>query len=376
MPLKTPSQTIERLPLGDLQFDRSNPRLVGYGIRPSTTDEEIIKVLWAEMAVDEVAMSIAASGFWPQEPLIVANEKSKWVVIEGNRRLAAVRILTDAALAKEVGTDLSSNLTKEVLKSLESLPVIKSTREESWRYLGFRHVNGPARWGSFAKAEYVRKVHLEYDVSLSEIARTIGDRHRTVQRLYRALMVLDQANSTKVYSLDDRAKKNLPFSHLYIGLDYPGFQSYLQLSSEEEETPNPVPEDRLPNLGQLLVWLFGSKKEGKPPIIKSQNPDVRRLDKVLSSAEACRAVERGSSLEDAVILADPAKERLRDALLDAKNKLQMAKGIIPEAYDGEEDILRTAGTVANLSEELYSELEQKRASKEKPKTRTRLTNEL
>jgi len=73
--------------------------------------------------------------------------------------------------------------------------------------MGFRHVNGPARWGSYAKAEYVRKVRSEYDVPLAEIARTIGDRHRTVQRLYRALMVLDQAATARVYSLNDRAKR-------------------------------------------------------------------------------------------------------------------------------------------------------------------------
>jgi hypothetical protein len=223
------SAVIEKIKLGDLNFDRANPRFVGYGIQPSTSEEEVIKALWVEMAVDEVAMSIAASGFWPQEPLIVAEEKGKWVVIEGNRRLAAVRVLTDTTLAADLGTNLGSDLSPAVRATLDELPVIKSTREKSWRYMGFRHVNGPARWGSYAKAEYVRKVRCEYGVPLAEIARTIGDRHRTVQRLYRALMVLDQAAATHVYSLEDRTKKNLPFSHLYIGLDYSGFQQFLSL---------------------------------------------------------------------------------------------------------------------------------------------------
>src|SRR5205085_1847288 len=112
---------------------------------------------------------------------------------EGNRRLAAVRVLLDTGLAADLGTNLGANLSSAVRATLDELPVIKSTREESWRYMGFRHVNGPARWGSYAKAEYVRKVRSEYKIPLGEIARTIGDRHRTVQRLYRALMVLDQA---------------------------------------------------------------------------------------------------------------------------------------------------------------------------------------
>lgn len=369
------TSVIEKIKRQDLAFDRANPRLVGYGIQPNTSDEEVIKTLWVEMAVDEVAMSIAASGFWPQEPLIVALEQGRWVVIEGNRRLAAVRVLTEPALATELGTNLGSNLSEAVLATLEELPVIKSTREDSWRYLGFRHVNGPARWGSYAKAEYIRKVRLEYDVPLADIARTIGDRHRTVQRLYRALMVLDEATAESVYSLNDRTKKNLPFSHLYIGLDYSGFQQFLNLSPEDLETDRPVPSDYLRNLGQLLVWLFGSRKDKKPPVIKSQNPDLRRLDKVLSAPEARRALERGSSLEDAVVLADPAKDRLRDALLDAKSKLQTARGIVPEAYNGEEDILRTAGTVANLASGLYDELDARRTQTQQPSTsKARLTD--
>jgi hypothetical protein len=70
---------IEFIPVEDLQFDRQNARLAGYGLTAKSPDEEVIKTLWDEMAVDEIAMSVAASGFWPQEPLIVAREKGKQV---------------------------------------------------------------------------------------------------------------------------------------------------------------------------------------------------------------------------------------------------------------------------------------------------------
>src|SRR5437762_13114029 len=119
--MATPA-VIEKIKGTDLAFDRANPRMVGYGIQPATAEEEVIKVLWVEMAVDEVAMSIAASGFWPQEPLIVAKEKGKWVVIEGNRRLAAVRVLTNPKLAAELGTKLGINLPSAVSSTLKELP--------------------------------------------------------------------------------------------------------------------------------------------------------------------------------------------------------------------------------------------------------------
>jgi len=374
MPPILESTKIEPLPVGELNFDRQNPRLLGYGIRPNTPDDEVIKTLWQEMAVDEVAMSIIASGYWPQEPLIVTEEGGKWVVIEGNRRLAAIRALLNPKIAQSVGTELGAELKPNVKATLENIPVIKSTRKDSWRYLGFRHVNGPARWSSYAKAEYIRFVHEKYKVPLEEIASQIGDRHRTVRRLYRALMVLQQASRAKVYSLDDRTKKNLPFSHLYTALDYEGFQGFLKLRSEEEETESPVPTKREPQLGQVLVWLFGNKKDGKPAVVEKQNPDVRRLDKVLRSEEARRALERGTSLYDAFVLADPAKDRLRAHLLDAKSKLQAALGVVSEGFDGEEDIVKTAGTVVTLAEKVYSELENKYQSVQTGGKKRRMTD--
>jgi len=373
--LPKPAVKIEFIPVKDLHFDRQNPRLAGYELTSKSPDEEVIKTLWDEMAVDEVAMSVAASGFWPQEPLIVAIEKGKQVVIEGNRRLAAVRALIEPEIAKLVGTSLGTALTSEVRATLDSLPIIKTSREESWKYLGFKHVNGPARWGSYAKAEYIRKVHTDFGISLPDIARQIGDRHRTVQRLYRALMVLNQAVEAKVYSMDDRTKKNLSFSHLYTGLDYDGFQEFLDLESEEDESSSPVPSDRLANLRQLLIWLFGSKRDSQPPVIRSQNPDLKNLDRILRSNEARRALLRGSSIDDAVLLSDPAKDRLRANLLDAKSYLQSARGIVSEAYEGEEDILRTAGTVAQVADDLYEELKKEYDARQSGSTRKpRLTD--
>ncbi|HTU90943.1 MAG TPA: ParB N-terminal domain-containing protein [Gemmataceae bacterium] len=166
------------------------------------------------MAVDEVAWSIAMNGYFEYEPLFVQKEDGKLVVIEGNRRLAAVKILLDKKLRGELrATDLPE-ITKERAEELSTLPVIHSTREGVWQYLGYKHVNGPAEWGSFSKAEYIARVHRDYNVPLEEIAERIGDRHLTVQRLHGGWVILEQAEQNKVLSRDDRAKNHFAFSHL------------------------------------------------------------------------------------------------------------------------------------------------------------------
>ena len=87
-----------QVPTIALGFDRHNPRLVEFEITSKTTDEELIQLLWNTMDVHELVLSIAASGFFPHEALIVAKEAGKHVVIEGNRRLAAVRVLLEPSI--------------------------------------------------------------------------------------------------------------------------------------------------------------------------------------------------------------------------------------------------------------------------------------
>ncbi|MCX6864793.1 MAG: hypothetical protein NTV46_01000 [Verrucomicrobia bacterium] len=262
---------IKSIPVKDLHFDHGNPRLAEYGIESTTPEKEILITLWDAMDVLELVQSISASGFFPHEALIVTEEGGRKIVIEGNRRLAAVKVLLNPAIAAANGWEIPKP-SKAVLDTLRNLPAIMASRKESWRYLGFKHVNGPAKWTSYAKAAYIAQVHRDFKIRLADIAGQIGDRHNTVQRLYRGLMVLEQAEREKVYDRADRFRQRLSFSHLYTALDYEGISEFLKISPKEAETVSPVPKGRIKELGELLVWLYGSKKEKKEPLVISQNP--------------------------------------------------------------------------------------------------------
>src|SRR5262249_25715219 len=155
-------------PVRDLLFDTENPRLAEYGVTKSTSEDEILAILWEAMDVKELVQSIAASGYFPHEPLIVVERGNKYIVIEGNRRLAAVKVLRSDSLAQQHGWDIP-HISKAAKDKLEYLPVIVSTRKDSWRPLGFKHVNGPAKWSSYAKATFIAEVHRDYRVKLEDI---------------------------------------------------------------------------------------------------------------------------------------------------------------------------------------------------------------
>ena len=92
----------------DLRFDRQSPRLIELGINDQYTEDEIIKILWETMDVEELVMSISTGGFFSHEPVIVISEKNEYVVIEGNRRLAAVRVLLKPELLADRGIRIPS----------------------------------------------------------------------------------------------------------------------------------------------------------------------------------------------------------------------------------------------------------------------------
>jgi hypothetical protein len=177
----------EPIPVGELNLDPKNPRLTGE-IYSVADQEKILKRLWNEFNVSEITDSIYASEqFWSHEPLIAALEDGKLIVIEGNRRLAAVQLLLSTQLQKKIGATGVPQISAKLAKSLAMLPVIKKPRNAVWDFIGFKHVNGPQEWDSIAKAEYVARVHEDYDVPLPEIAQAIGDRNATVVRLYHGL---------------------------------------------------------------------------------------------------------------------------------------------------------------------------------------------
>jgi hypothetical protein len=362
---------VEHVLVDQLLLDDKNPRLAYAG--DTHSQEDLIRVLWTEMAVDEVAFSIAANGFFVEEPLLVipsSQFKNKYVIIEGNRRFAAVLLLRDNKLrAKIKATDLPI-INQARHHSLDKLPVsIYPDRESLWTYCGFRHINGTKPWDAFSKAKYVASVHEEYKVPLDEIAEKIGDRHATVTRLYRGYKILQQAESKAGFDIEDRARNRFYFSHLYTAADQVEFQRFLGIAPNDSLKSNPVPKSKLAELGELMTWLYGKKSEKVEPVVRTQNPDLNILRAVISKPASLSALRSGYSLDRSHEISIGDKRRFRDALTAAKEELQQANATAPTGYDGEEDLFEIIKDILLYAEKIKTEMEQKKTdiAKEKGK---------
>jgi hypothetical protein len=325
-----------------LRFDLKNPRYSSDPLPGRSSEAQIISELIASADIAELVQSIAANGYIDIEPMVVMPNDNVFTVLEGNRRLAAIRLLSNPELARECGF-ITPAITDEVARSLKELTVYAvDKREEARDFIGFKHINGPHRWDALAKARFAAdwfKSERGQGATLQDIARRLGDRHDTVKRLVNGIFVLDQAHKERLFDISDRSPgRAFAFSHLYTALTRPGFQDFLGLPADwrrEDPKPNPVPKENLENLQKVLVWLYGSKTDSIQPVVTSQNPHIKMLDEILQKPIARKTMLARNRLQEAYTLVYTPSVQFETALLNANQNAEDALSKI-SGYDGDD----------------------------------------
>ncbi len=361
-----PLRKVAAVPVDWLVLDRETPRLVG---RDGAGDDvSIVAQLYRGESLDELLESIATNGYLDIEPLIVLEKDGRLVVLEGNRRLAAVRLFREPGLAEQVSERGRVRVTLPEISerrrgALDRVPVYRvATREDARAFVGFKHINGAAKWNSYAKARFAAKWYGDGDATLAEIAGRVGDRRGAVKRMVNAICVLDRALDAKVFDIADRASPRFNFSHFYAALSRIEYMEFLGLDSNWSDValePDPIPADRLERLGEVLRWLYGSRSEGIRPVVLFQNPHVKQLGEVLASREGLTVLRATGSLSDAYASVGPADRRFREAMLRARREIRTAMGGLRGFDDRDESMVDIAEDVLEAARAIHGEMKKK-----------------
>ena len=188
-------QTMQRLAVDKLLFDDMNPRLPER--LHGGSQSEILRFLHEQGVLEELAQSYCDHGFFQNEPLIVIqqNSKDEYIVVEGNRRLAALKILLGFPEADELQF-FAIDPSEEQLEQLEEVPCFRiSNRDQVHAYIGFRHIGGIKTWPPEAKARYVlaevrRLVGNNVANPFRELGRRVGSNAQGVRTPYLAIRIL------------------------------------------------------------------------------------------------------------------------------------------------------------------------------------------
>ena len=262
-------ETTTKVPVQKLRLDRSNPRLLGQA--EDASDESIIARLYRSAELDELLQSISANGYLDIEPLVVmrASEGDTLIVLEGNRRLATLRLLVEPALVDRIASSEDTRIAvpeidDAVRSTLDQVSVyLVESREHARAFIGYKHINGPAKWDAYSKARFAAEWYRSgrsQGLNLEQIATAIGDRHDTIKRMVSAIYVLEQARDERLFEVEDRHTSKFNFSHLYTALSRSQYMKYLGLEpawSRHDPKPDQVPREKLDELKRCLSGFTG-----------------------------------------------------------------------------------------------------------------------
>ncbi len=314
--------------IDELCLDPMNPRLGRGSTGPNVSQEKVLELM-KSWNLDELAVSFLESDFWVQEALIVTEEKlygkKHLIVIEGNRRLAALRYLRDAFEGRPASRKWAEIAAiKSPSEGLFSrVPyLLADSRKDIQAFLGFRHVTGIAEWKPAEKAEFIAKMIEENHMSYEEVMRRIGSKTPTVRQNYIAYRLLRQMEQQEEIAVRQVEKE---FSVLFLALRAPGVQQYLQvdMKADPKAAQYPVPKSRLKELVNFALWLFGNEK--RPPLFT----DSRLVDKfgvILASPQAVEYLERADkpNFDNAYRLAGGDEPELVRLVQTAADNVELA----------------------------------------------------
>lgn len=323
-------QRIENVELCNLQLDLFNPRLPKS--KQGKEESVVVEYLLLEAATLELMESIGENNFFVGEMLLVIpNEESigKYIVIEGNRRLTAVKLLNYPELAKVKKTAI-----KEVVDSAKYKPTILPClvfegREEIQKYIGFVHITGKKSWRMLEKARYLydlrcsEKFHnLSFDDACKEIARVIGSRSPYVRKMLTSYQLYCIVEDEKFYQIDGLSDSTFFLNYFSDGLQKENIRNYMGVDLDSEEPLKNLNKD---NLKELVIWWF-KKSEGISRVI-GDSDGMKKLNEVLGNEMALAAFKKGANIDVAYELTNDIDIQFERKVKESLQAMEQADGL-------------------------------------------------
>ena len=314
--------TLAYMSVNDLLLDDENPRL------PETLKSRTPKALTEWMANEyntlEVAQSIAEHGYFDSEPMIAIKCGSKFKVVEGNRRLTALKVLLDGALRKSLDLVERNEWDQyaEDVDTADQFPVhIAKTRQAVAPIIGYRHIAGIEPWEPWAKARFIAKQVEEEKQSFAAVARIVGEDESDVRAHYRNYRVaVDAERTLKVPAT--RVKQN--FGFFTRAMNSASLRAHIKAPAPAEVKPRkPVLKPGSKKaVAEVFSWLFG---DGREDAVISESRQISQLGSVIASPDALKVLRESRDLEEALMASGGVRARLLKRLNSALTALQKAE---------------------------------------------------
>lgn len=220
--------------VSNLLLDYQNPRFSHK--KEHLSQNELINEMVRKYGVYDLAKSIANDGFFPDKSLVAIRENDKLLVIEGNRRLSALKCLLNPAIIagkeKDKFTKLNALIEKNYINTV--IVVIAPSREAANPIIFKEHTGNTAMpWSRIMQAEFYMR-QLKNGISIDELEQ---EYHRPKSEINKFLKLYYMYNIARNISYDSRAiqekvedKQDFPASVLERIYDSSVMKDFLGIS--------------------------------------------------------------------------------------------------------------------------------------------------
>lgn len=361
-----PNEIVE-LDLHLLKLDPDNPRL------PELVDRDeqsMIDYIAESTSIEELMHAIGENGFFPGEPLIgvLDSDGVNYHIIEGNRRLTALKLLQDPQNCSNPGSRMRE-IAEQAKHKPTSIPVVvQPDRAAVLPYLGFRHITGVKQWEPLAKARYIKQLfdltstEMQAKQRYGEVARAIGSRRDHIMRNLSALAVYNVIKDNDFYGIDGLNEESIKFSVLSTALADDKIGRFVGIAIEDLQgdvsSIDPILHpDRIDRnqIKELTVWLYKRDEKGGTKVGESRN--LRQLAAVVSNPKALAALRSDAPLNIAYQLTSDVTSDFVGYLYKAEGAIKEAASMVatvPFSNDGLESARRILETIKLIGNTLRS----------------------
>ncbi len=349
-------KSIEWLDSKQLDFDPKNPRF--YRLRGESSDETVISEMLDDEGVQDLMSSIGQQGYFPGEPLLVApSGDGRFIVVEGNRRLAAVKLLNGQLQPPRRKSRSVAMIVGEAKHTPTELPcIVYESRDLVLRYLGYRHITGIKEWDALSKARYLADLKDTFYSELSEseqlrtIAKEIGSRSDAVGKLLTGLALFDSAEESKFFRSHNLSPEVVDFSYVTTAIGYSKIANWLGLEDGSGGTIEHVVPERL---NSLFYWMYVPQVNGRTVVGETRR--LKELAAVVDSEDGLRVLAESGNLNDAYLYTDGPQEALSAALRSADAKLRLVWDTLLKSVPTEEH-KDSADEVSKRAKKIYEQI--------------------
>ena len=284
------TQQLEAKPVSidRLYLDPNNPRFWAERNRRQVADKKVVEEnvqagarrSIAEHGLTELKNSILRNGFLPLDRIVVRpldGVEGAFVAVEGNRRLAALKLLREEIADGVISEpEITSSDLESLLRSTDEIEVLIYRGDEPeravWTLQGVRHLSGIRDWSAAQRGKLIADRVDGDNVGFRAVGQQLGLTPQQAGRYYRSFKALEQMKGNEEYA--DRARNDY-FTLFEEAIRRKNVKNWLEWS---DDTASFESSD---NLEQFYDWICPDPEH--EDIRRISNPgQMKSLDALLT----------------------------------------------------------------------------------------------